>query len=249
MHCKTYFFRSRELSSARTANSREFCIQIPSQQDIKQMRHMPAGEREDQLERLMHMVAKINQIHQEHPNLPLITSDAANLPDYWIKLFTAIQKADEKAAFAQLNNIPLRDVILQVLSKTHSLEYLQQLIHNSIKAQTTQGLNLGNDIIITPRTLEVLIKDIATTLFHHSKIHFSFGLPSHHAFTSTGSGFCVLDKTMMLLMHNAQTHVESCKYIIIGTDVNRDNGLSHELMSVVLDKLSPQDSCSLEKRL
>ena len=45
-----------------------------------------------------------------------------------------------------------------------------------------------------------------------------------------GSGFCVLNKTAVLIKQIASINQSPLKYIIVGTDVNRDNGLSHVLM-------------------
>ncbi|WP_241972213.1 hypothetical protein [Legionella cherrii] len=97
----------------------------------------------------------------------------------------------------------------------HTSEYLQQIIRDCIQAQAKGWKQLNSDILITPGTFEVLIKDISMTLFHSKKVHFSFGLPTHHAFADEGSGFCILNKSAVLLKH-MQRNTKPLKHILLG---------------------------------
>ena len=225
---QNYFFRTRTAKKA--SNHQEYGIQIPSPIDIQQMREMPAGGHEDQYQRLTHMTEKIKQIESENPSLPVMTTDQVALPEVWSNVFTAIREGDETAALAWLSEIPVRDMLLQAILTTHSFEYLQKLVHYCIQARANGVLDLDNDVVITPGTFEVVVKDLATTLTHGAKLHFSFGLPSHHAFKDEGSGFCILDKTAILIKYAAQAN-PTLRFLVIGTDINRDNGLGDDLIT------------------
>ncbi|MDR3501085.1 MAG: acetylpolyamine aminohydrolase [Legionella sp.] len=225
---QNYFFRTR--TSKKTSTHQEYGIQIPSLIDIQQMREMPAGAQEDQYQRLTHMAKKIEQIQSQNSSLPIITTDQVVLPELWSNVFTAIREGDEVAALECLSKIPVRDMLLQAILTTHSFEYLQNLVHYCIQAKVSGALDLDNDVVITPGVFGVLIKDLATTLSHGAKLHFSFGLPSHHAFKNEGSGFCILDKTAILIKYTALAN-PALKFLVIGTDVNRDNGLGDDLIT------------------
>ncbi|WP_252580621.1 arginase family protein [Legionella lytica] len=225
---QNYFFRTR--TSKNTSNHQEYGIQIPSPADSQQMHEMPAGAQEDQYQRLTHMAEKIEQIQSQNPSLPIMTTEQVVLPELWSKVFTAIKEGDEVAALEWLGKIPVRDVLLQAILTTHSFEYLQKLVHYCIQARASDVLDLDNDVVITPGAFEVLIKDLATTLSHGAKVHFSFGLPSHHAFKNEGSGFCILDKTAILIKYAALAN-PALRFLVIGTDVNRDNGLGDDLIT------------------
>ncbi|KTD35355.1 acetylpolyamine aminohydrolase [Legionella moravica] len=199
----------------------ECYIQIPSHNALAQMHHMPAGSTEDQQTRLMHMSQILSNCH----SLPVITSDHNNLPEYWSQLFREIGAGNRLTAFHALNQIPADDIILRSLLAVHSNEYVQQLIDYSIQALENGVKEINSDIVITPGTFEVLITDLATTLLNPSKMIFSFGLPTHHAFHDEGSGFCLINKTAVLMKYWETVHAEPLHYIIVGTDVNRDNGL------------------------
>jgi acetoin utilization deacetylase AcuC-like enzyme len=225
--------KSREFfKSAKPSHHDATCrIQIISEQDIQGTLDMPAGESEDQSRRLFNMTNKLQAIKEKHFALPLMTTDEVKIPEYWEKLFLAIDHNDKKEALELLKNIPGTDMILQAILTTHPMDYVQKLVNCSIDALTMGEVALPTEITITPKTLEILVKDLATTLLLPAKVHFSFGLPTHHAFAEGGSGFCIFDKTAMLIKYKAQTSSAPLKFMIIGTDINRDNGLSNDLMN------------------
>ncbi|MDP3267425.1 MAG: acetylpolyamine aminohydrolase [Legionella sp.] len=210
-------------------NESECCIQIPSVKDLSYMTGMLAGENEDQKERLTHMIQTV----QKHSVFPLVTTDTSNIPKFWQDLFELIDKGTMDGHIAKilkhLRQIPRDNVLNRSILEVHPIGYLEQVIQWTIKAKKENTLNLNNDIIITPKTFEILIKDIITTLLNPAKIKFSFGLPSHHAFNSEASGFCVFNKTAIVLHYTHLTQQSPIKHVIIGTDVNRDNGLCHVL--------------------
>lgn len=206
-------------------------IQIPSYQDIVHMSGMSAGNFEDQSNRLNNMVKKINGIQSLIPKLPIVDTDKAEIPDYWQTLFESIQSASMDEALQNLEKIPQNDRIFTSLMATHSNNYIKKVIMHCMEARKTGLYKVNNDIVFTPKTFEIFIKDLATTLLKPAKICFSFGLPSHHAYYENGAGFCMLNKTAALIHNTALMHDTPIKYIIIGTDVNRDDGLCSILMN------------------
>lgn len=212
-----------------TFNESECCIQVPSTKDLSYMTGMLAGENEDQKIRLTHMVQTV----QRHSVFPLVTTDNSNPPKFWQDLFELIDKATMKSHIAKilkhLRQIPRDNELNRSILAVHPIGYLEQVVQWSIKAKREKTLCLNNDINITPKTFEILIKDIITTLLNPAKIKFSFGLPSHHAFNSEASGFCVFNKTAIILQYTHLTQKSPMKHLIIGTDVNRDNGLCQVL--------------------
>ncbi len=205
----------------------ECFIQLPSKEHIDQMNGMPAGGEEDQSKRLMHMTGAVTK--EKHPLLPVITTKQMSMTKGWDELFAAINRGSKKEAFQSLHHLSSQDILLQSILAVHPIDYLEKIISYSIDAQHTGIKKINADIIITPHTFELLIKDIATTLKYLAKCYFSFGLPSHHAFSREGSGFCIFNKIAILMKHAELTHKEPVKYVIIGTDVNRDNGLCNVL--------------------
>ena len=224
-----YFFSDK--TSSGVYKEQECCIQIPSGKDIEQMHGMPAGANEDQYKRLKHMTQVITKTQSIEATLPVVTTDLVKLPSHWNQLFAAMNKGDTKGVLALFAGFPEEDEILRALLAVHTSKYLQKIITDCIEAKPKGWKEFNSDILITPGTFEVLIKDIAMTLFHSKKVHFSFGLPTHHAFADEGSGFCILNKTAVLLKHIQRLNSKPVKHIIIGTDVNRDNGLCDILMN------------------
>lgn len=200
-------------------------IQIPSTTDLAKMKRMIAGGEEDQLQRLTHMT----EIVQQNRSLPMITTEHVTLPDYWNQLFALIKTGTIDETVDWLSQFPAEDPLLSSLQAAHSQTYLVRLINCCIQARNKGFKALNPDTAVTPETFEILIKDLATTLFNPSPLHFSFGLPSHHAYHAEGRGFCVLNKTAVLMKYWELTHEQPLKYVIIGTDVNRDDGLCNIL--------------------
>lgn len=218
-------------------------IQLPSPKDIEGMKGMPAGLYEDQSERLKHMAQTIQEMQPLYPELAVVTTDDVDYPIYWLRLFEAIQKGNKKKAWSLLDEIPANDCILLPLLQVHPKDYLKKIIGFCITAQVSKKYSLEHgDVVITPTTFEILIKDLACTLFHPAKAFFSFGLPSHHAYSEKPKGFCIFNKTAVLLRHLELTQPSALNYMIIGTDVNRDNGLCN----IVMQKSSHLSICHID---
>lgn len=201
-------------------------VQIPSPEHLSQMRGLIAGLREDQSKRLSTMAKKVCEFQQQHNQLPILTTAGFNVSQHWEVLFNAIQEGNLPKAVQSLEQIPKTDVLLNALLATHTLDHVVTIINGSVLAKTHRGLyRLNADVSVTPHTFELLIKDIATTIMNLGKLHVSFGLPSHHAYRHTAAGFCFFNKTAVLLHHKAQTNSHPLRFVIIGTDVNRDDGV------------------------
>ncbi|MCW8386581.1 acetylpolyamine aminohydrolase [Fluoribacter dumoffii] len=232
------FFKQKVSST----KNQECCIQIPSPKDIAQMHGMPAGADEDQYKRLTHMTQVIGDVHATNSSLLVFNTDSVQLPKCWKQLFAEMEKGDAEGTLILFDRIPEKDVILQALLAVHTKEYLQKIIIYCMQAGQRGWKQIAPDVLVTPGTFEVLIKDIAMTLFHSGRIHFSFGLPSHHAFSGGGSGFCILNKTAILIKYQEDSADKPMKHIIVGTDVNRDNGLC----DVLINSAADIDVCHLD---
>lgn len=230
-----YFFRHNTSADVLKEKNKNCCIQIPSVKDLEQMHDMPAGAQEDQFERLQHMTQVITEFQSRNPSLPIINTDQVLLPKHWLQLFAAIKEGNQKESLRLLAELPQTDKLLRSILAVHPLSYLHEVVSYCLQAQQKGFKKLSSDILITPGTFEVLIKDIALTLFHFKKFHFSFGLPTHHAFSEEGSGFCILNKTAILMKYLESVSSKLLKYIVVGTDVNRDNGLCDILMNIASD--------------
>jgi acetoin utilization deacetylase AcuC-like enzyme len=213
-------------------------IQIPSSNDLASMQHMIAGADEDQFQRLTHMTEVVLQ----NNSLPVITTDHTALPDHWSQLFAIIKTGTINEAVDLLNQFPSEDLLFASLRAVHSEKYLIQLINSCIQARSKGFKSLNGDTAVTPETFEILIKDLATTCFSPSPLHFSFGLPSHHAYFAEGRGFCVINKTAVLMKYWELTKGPALKYVIVGTDVNRDDGLAN----ISEEILSDMDICHID---
>lgn len=197
-------------------------IQIPSQKDLDFMRQLLSGGDGDQSSRLKLIVTNLQQSPLKH--ILTETSDTV-LSDQWQQLFS-----DIKAGTANIKQrISKDDRLLKALLQVHSYGYLQSIINACINARATAQMHLGDDVVITEHIFELLIRDIAQSLYNTQRCIFSFGLPTHHAYAEKWAGFCVLNKTAVMLHDLAQTSSAKLSFLIIGTDVNRDNGLSNIL--------------------
>jgi acetoin utilization deacetylase AcuC-like enzyme len=210
-----------EADSDLTMSTTDLRIQVLADSDIKETRYMPAGADEDQSLRLKNMA----KIVKDYSPVSLSTTKQSELTSEWLKLFKAIDEGNLQKAQTSFKEIPASDMLLKVLKGVHTEEYILEIIQNCVLAHKTGIKRLNSDIVITPKTFEILMKDCAVTMMNPAKATFSFGLPSHHAFSETGSGFCVINKTAMLIKHAELTSSEPLQYVVIGTDVNRDNGL------------------------
>lgn len=203
----------------------ECFIQIPADKDLSQIRGMPAGAEEDQKTRLTHM----SDVVKTHATVPVLNTDELQLNACWQELFALIDQGKKAAAYSALEQMAQKDVFFRLILTIHPIEYIAQIVEFSIDAQRSGMKKINADVVLTPKSFEVLIKDIAVTVQHPAKVYCSFGLPSHHAYSDMGSGFCIFNKIAILIQHAEYTKDKPLKYVIIGTDVNRDNGLCQVL--------------------
>lgn len=171
--------------------------------------------------------------------------DAKALKDLlvpWHPLFHAIGLSDYKKALVVLNNLlESKNNLLQLLLKVHDSKLLMQLVEACTNLSDGSAAELypeDEDCIVTSQTFEALIKDICQSVCHTKKINLSIGLPTHHAHYQKASGFCLLNKTAVMIHHLQQKNTGMTKPLpfIIGTDVNRDDGL---LDIMIRDKAMP----------
>lgn len=235
IHYKTRQKAAYLLAGLEPANSQEdfeppFTVQIPSDLDLSNMMGMKAGGTEDQSVRLTHMSQIIQAMQESYSSNTIVKTSAVELADHWTELFNYISQGLLVEALTLLRAIPKRDPILKALLGIHELSYLELLIDYSVKAHETGLFELNGDILITPYSFEILIKDLATTLSCPSKLCISFGLPTHHAFSDQAAGFCLFNKVAVLISHLESKRPNRMQYLVVGTDVNRDNGLSDIIM-------------------
>lgn len=217
----------------------EVIVQIPSTEDMSNMSGMLAGIDEDQSIRLQNMT----HILKSHASIPLTTTQNPFLSEAWHQLFHAIDNENYQTALERFKQIPQDDPVLRPLLQVHSIAYIKRLILASIQARRYNGIRRINmDVVVRPKTFEILIRDLATTLESASKLIFSFGLPTHHAYSDESSGFCLINKTAVLIKDAELTSSEPLKVIIVGIDVNRDDGLCDMLRS----QLSQIDICHID---
>lgn len=213
-------------------------VQIPSATDLTYMRGMIAGTDEDQAERLGNMTRLLHNF----PNIPIVTTDALFLNPSWNELFKAIDNDTPRIAARLFSEIPDDDPILKPLLAVHTRSYLKKLVLYSVSAHR-KGLHaLNDDVVVTPKTFELLIRDLATSILIPAPVCFSFGLPGHHAFSDRANGFCLINKTAVMMQHMANNSPAPLKFIVIGLDVNRDDGLCN----VLREKLSHLDICHVD---
>lgn len=219
-------------------------IQIPSQLQIKQIKGMVAGGEEDQSQRLNHIVQHIKSFSLSHPFLALVAANDAELPAYWNLLFAAIDRCDLKTATKVIHDISkIKEDLIRAILSIHPLTYLLSLINHCIDSHKTGRKKIESDSTVTPKTFEILIKDIASTMRYATPLFFSFGLPTHHAYSDHSKGFCFLNKTAILMSYMQQATRCPIKHLVVGTDVNRDNGLCRILMNGPIHDVEHFDLC------
>jgi len=226
---------------SKTTDAPACIVQIPAKRDVDRMEDMPAGSKECQARRIKNMVSIIERT----PDINLRTTMDEALAKYWEALFSAINQPNHRnklaTVLALFHQIPDDDPVLKALLAIHPPKYIEQLILSCLSAEE-ESIEVIEDIKVNLATFEILIRDLATSLLHLNKIHFSFGLPTHHAFSETASGFCLINKTAVLIKYRIDQHENLIKNIIIGTDINRDNGLNQ----IVMEHLSDSDICHID---
>jgi len=214
------FFKTNSASSAQLP-----LIQIPSASDLESMQGLYAAEDEDQATRLQHISQAIQEAAALTSAFKIEDNQSIIFPQPWQTLFQQIKQGQHKQALATYKDIAEMDRYKSALLGCHAQAYIEELIENCSRAEANQPLEFAMDVAVNRGTFETLIRDMAFALLHSGML-LSFGLPTHHAYSSYASGFCLLNKTAVLIK---QCQAASAIPIIIGLDVNRDDGLNQIL--------------------
>lgn len=219
----------------------QFTIQVPSDEHLLAMNGMIAGMDEDQHLRLKHIKDVI--VQETNDINTVVHTDPSKMERHWQLLFQAIGEGNLELALQCFMNIPQTDLILKTMLSVHPADYLKEIISYSVAAaKHHRVVNQTPDIVYTSRTFEILVCDLATTLQCTTPVCVSFGLPTHHASASRAAGFCFLNKTAMLIKGVQDTPPQPVHALIIGTDVNRDDGLA----KILWDHPTPYPICHVD---
>lgn len=207
--------------------------QVPAYEEILAMRGMYAGGRQDQLARLLKLVKTLKtqlKPQQVTDTLSLISHHWIDrLP--WLVLCQAIRSRDTHLAQAAFDGIPDDNSVLKALLKVHEKTYLASLVKTCAALAPGKVKEIDIDILCGHLTFEVLIHDLLTTLEQRQPFNFCLGLPTHHAYRDRGAGFCLLNKLAVVMAYEESTADVPFHAVIIGTDINRDDGLNSVLMA------------------
>lgn len=144
-------------------------------------------------------------------------------------LMKAIAQGNSSLALVEFKKM-LKHPIMQLLLRVHNQTYLEDLITSCSDAQPDVPSFLyphNRDCLIKRDTFAQLITDFILTVSNVSTITLSIGLPTHHAYYEGANGFCLLNKTAMMVYYLHQNNSENKPVpFIIGLDVNRDDGLN-----------------------
>lgn len=231
------YARMKQLISM-SENESDIIFQIPCPDDLLAMHSLCAGAKDSQKQRL----GKISKIlHCQLDDSLLITTKSAitscwldRLP--WQVLCQAIRRNDLKLAEAAFNAIPKDNLLLKALLKAHSESYLLSLVSECAALKKSEIKEIDQDVICGHLTFEVLINDLITTLEQRRQINICFGLPTHHAYSDKAAGFCLINKVAVVMAYEQLTAAKPFQAVIIGMDVNRDDGLNAILMAKDYDQ-------------
>lgn len=226
--------RVRQVVSEPVQDNKISCV-IPSNEDLQAMEFLCAGAEDSQMHRLGKMAKTIQEQQcsfQVHDTSSVATHCRVDkLP--WLVLCQAIRQHQPALSEAAFELIPKDNPLLVALLKAHSSEYLLSLILKCSVIQAGQCVEIDQDVNCSHLTFEVLIHDLIATLEQRQDINLSFGLPTHHAYRDRPAGFCLINKVAVIM---AYEHAQLTPYtlfeaIVIGSDVNRDDGLNDILMA------------------
>ncbi|KTD61744.1 arginase family protein [Legionella spiritensis] len=206
--------------------------QIPCKRDIDAMKGFCAGYKDDQQQRLQ----KISRTLAARVEFEKLVETRTFPCEKWLDtlpweiLFQAIRGGDPELVQLAFDEIPGDNLLLQSLLKVHSRDYLWFLISQCVGLSEGAIKEVDVDVVCGRLTFEVLIQDLITTITQRRAINVCFGLPTHHAYRERAAGFCMINKTAVVMVYEQLMASKPFKAIVIGTDVNRDDGLSAILM-------------------
>ncbi|KTD50550.1 acetylpolyamine aminohydrolase [Legionella rubrilucens] len=207
--------------------------QVPAYDELLAMRGMYAGGKQDQLARLLKLVKTLKT--QLKPQQ--ITETMSPFSHHWIDrlpwrvLCQAIRSRNAKLAKAAFEAIADDNPVLKALLKVHDKDYLLSLIETCAALAPGKVKEIDTDILCGHLTFEVLIHELLTTLEQRQQFNFCLGLPTHHAYRERGAGFCLLNKLAVVMAYEELTADVPFHAVVIGTDINRDDGLNSVLMA------------------
>jgi acetoin utilization deacetylase AcuC-like enzyme len=208
-------------------------VQMPSQKYLNKMRGMPAAWKDDQKSRLKKVKKTVKKAAIAYD---FISADTPKKYDHeniniatWKALFKLISQGKHLDAVEYFKTRMTKDTLYQALLTAHNQDYIEELITYCCKAKI-KALSLSDgDILITNATFEILIMDLIAVITNRHQMTFSCGLPTHHASQNKGSGFCSLNKLAVLMAYDHLLDKRALHPLVIGTDVNQDNGL-HDIL-------------------
>lgn len=200
-------------------------VQIPSSADLESMKGLPAGQDEDQATRLTSMSAVLQQSLRAQDSIRLINNSNVALSDEWETIFELIDHGEGQTAVKLYRKLPDDEAIKFLLSNVHTNALIESLITACAHAQPGIASFFSADVRVNRGSFTTLIRDLALAL-NNPGILLAFGLPTHHAYSDSVNGFCLLNKTAMLVR---QCQMAGSIPVIVGTDVNRDDGLNQIL--------------------
>ena len=240
-------FASDSKRASRQDVQKRLTVQIPCPADLLAMKSLPAAGRDRQDQRL----AKIaDAVRAAFPSQFIVETQMAQSMNWidrlpWLVLFEVIRTNRADLIDTAFHKIPSDNVILMALLSVHDKDYLLKFMHRcaGLSATETAEFFPGDaDVLTGQLTFEALIHDIITTFEQRRPFNISFGLPTHHAHRNYPSGFCLINKIAVIIAYErilqeklatrtlAASHLP-VHHLIIGLDINRDDGLSGDVMN------------------
>ncbi|KTC98391.1 hypothetical protein [Legionella erythra] len=207
--------------------------QAPAYDEILAMRGMYAGGKQDQLARLLKLVKTLKTQLKPQQLTETLSPVSHHWIDRlpWLVLCQAIRSREITLAKAAFDAIPEDNPVLKALLKVHDKAYLVSLVKTCAALAPGKVKEIDIDILCGHLTFEVLIHELLTTLEQRQQFNFCLGLPTHHAYRDRGAGFCLLNKLAVVMAYEELTADAPFHTVIIGTDINRDDGLNSVLMA------------------
>jgi len=210
-------------------------VQVPCERDLAAMKKMVAGGRDDQQQRIQKIK---DAVYKYFPEERIVETRALN-SDYWVDrlpwdiVCECIRRNDPVLLDMAFANISADDPLLEALLVAHSREHLFFVMHQCAKLGPDEHRELvpgEPDVMIGQHSFELFIYDMISSIEQRRSLNLSFGLPTHHAAHDKANGFCVFNKTAALMAFE-QARVRGKRnlhlhHMIVGLDVNRDNGLN-----------------------
>lgn len=215
-------------------------IQVPSSKDLQAMSRLPAGMGDDQKQRLKKLR---KAVYQQFSDKNIIQTDTVNT-EYWVDhlpweiLFETIRRNQLELVTMAFDRIAETNPLKQALLQAHERSYLLSVMEKCATLAPDEYVELtpgDTDVLVGQKSFEIFFRDLITTLEQRQKMNVSIGLPTHHAYRNKAAGFCLMNKLAVVLAYEQNTVIRPVHNVIIGLDVNRDDGLSSIIMNSAID--------------